>query len=76
MNLNYRKSETAVKDANCMYLLYDPIIAKIFAAILVSTTAMATLEPCLPIWLMETIRPEVRITYFNLSMIGVTMCMF
>ena len=24
----------------------------------VSTTAMAMLEPCLPIWLMSTIRPE------------------
>ena len=27
-------------------------------AIWVSTTAMALLEPCLPIWLMQTINPE------------------
>ena len=27
-------------------------------AIWVSTSAMALLEPCLPIWLMETINPE------------------
>lgn len=45
-----------------MYFLADPLIAKIFAAIFISTIAMSTLEPCLPIWLMATLKPEV----FNL----------
>lgn len=42
-----------------MYYLSEPIIVKIFGAILISTIAMATLEPCLPIWLMATLKPEV-----------------
>lgn len=58
MNLQYSNRETTFKDENFMYLLSDPIIAKIFGAILISTIAMATLEPCLPIWLMETLNPE------------------
>lgn len=44
-----------------MSFMSDPLIAKIFAAILISTIAMATLEPCLPIWLMATLKPEVKI---------------
>ena len=31
----------------------------VIGAIWVSTSAMAFLEPCLPIWLMENIQPEV-----------------
>lgn len=38
----------------------DPLIVKVCGAILISTIAMSTLEPCLPIWLMETLKPEVR----------------
>lgn len=53
------KVEPTTKDGNYLYFLADPIIAKIFAAILISTIAMATLEPCLPIWLMSTLKPEV-----------------
>lgn len=59
MDLQYNKNEATTKERKYMYLLLDPIIAKIFVAILVSTIAMATLEPCLPIWLMETLKPEV-----------------
>lgn len=59
MDLNCYKNEATTKERKYMYLLLDPIIAKIFVAILVSTIAMATLEPCLPIWLMETLKPEV-----------------
>lgn len=59
MDLHLSKSETTSKDANYMHYLVDPLIAKIFAAILISTIAMSTLEPCLPIWLMATLKPEV-----------------
>lgn len=54
------KNECVPKETNYMYFLSDPIIVKISAAILISTIAMATLEPCLPIWLMATLKPEVR----------------
>ncbi|XP_055300363.1 synaptic vesicular amine transporter [Sitodiplosis mosellana] len=58
MDLHSCESELTTKDGNYIYLLADPIIAKIFIAILISTIAMATLEPCLPIWLMATLKPE------------------
>ena len=38
--------------------VYDWEILLVTGAVWVSTTAMAMLEPCLPIWLMSTIRPE------------------
>lgn len=61
MNLNLQRSkgESVARDANYMYFMADSLIVKIFAAILISTIAMATLEPCLPIWLMATLKPEV-----------------
>lgn len=39
-------------------LLRDPYILSVIVAVCASTTAMATLEPCLPLWLMETMNPE------------------
>jgi hypothetical protein len=36
----------------------DPYIVVVTGSVWVSTTAMAMLEPCLPIWLMNTIHPE------------------
>lgn len=36
------------------------MILQIAGAIFVSTTAMAILEPCLPIWLMANLNPEVH----------------
>ncbi len=40
-------------------LFSDKYIRVVTGAIWVSTTAMALLEPCLPIWLMDSIHPEV-----------------
>lgn len=65
MNLQCTKHEVAFKEENYTHLLSDPIIAKIFTAILISTIAMATLEPCLPIWLMETLKPEVNYNFYR-----------
>lgn len=59
MDLQSSKSESTVVNANCSQFLSDPVILKIVTAIFVSTIAMATLEPCLPIWLMGTTHPEV-----------------
>lgn len=42
-------------------LFFDVNILIVTGAVWVSTTAMALLEPCLPIWLMDTIHPEVRL---------------
>lgn len=39
------------------------MILKIAGAILISTSAMAILEPCLPIWLMETLHPKVTFLF-------------
>ena len=32
-------------------------------AILISTSSIAVLEPCLPLWLMETVKPEVNMKH-------------
>ncbi len=45
--------------------LKDPYILVVTGAVWFSTTAMAMLEPCLPIWLMNTIHPEVRRKIFT-----------
>ena len=42
-------------------LFQNPKILVATGAICISTSAMALLEPCLPIWLMDTIHPEVYI---------------
>ncbi|XP_042871828.1 synaptic vesicular amine transporter-like [Penaeus japonicus] len=39
-------------------LLRDPYILVTAGAIMVATSAMAVLEPCLPIWLTDTLHPE------------------
>ena len=41
-----------------LHYFKDINILIVSGAILVSTTAMALLEPCLPIWLMDNIHPE------------------
>lgn len=53
--------ESAVKSTNYMQFLRDSLISKIAAAIFISTIAMSTLEPCLPIWLIATLKPEVSL---------------
>lgn len=40
-------------------LLTDSVIMIATGAIFISTSAMAILEPCLPIWLMTHLKPEV-----------------
>lgn len=35
-------------------------------AILISTSSIAVLEPCLPLWLMETVKPEVKALAYGL----------
>ena len=39
-------------------LLKDRYILAVIVAICIATSAMAILEPCLPIWLLETMQPE------------------
>nr|XP_053640678.1 synaptic vesicular amine transporter-like [Cherax quadricarinatus] len=39
-------------------LVRDPYILVTAGAIMVSTSAMAVLEPCLPIWLTDTLHPQ------------------
>jgi len=41
-------------------LLSNPQVLVVTGSVWFSTTAMALLEPCLPIWLMDTIKPPVR----------------
>lgn len=53
--------ESTVKSTNYMQYLSDSIIVKIAAAIFLSTISIATLEPCLPIWLITTLKPEVSL---------------
>ena len=45
--------------ATYMSLLANPYVLVVTGAVWFSTTAMALLEPCLPIWLMDTIKPTV-----------------
>lgn len=61
MDLQALKCELDVDSTNYTPFLFDLIVVKIVIAIFISTIAMATLEPCLPIWLMSTLRPEVKL---------------
>lgn len=61
MDLHRCKCESTTMDTNYMFYMADPLIVKVCGAIFISTIAMSTLEPCLPIWLMETLNPEVCI---------------
>ncbi|XP_045595413.1 synaptic vesicular amine transporter [Procambarus clarkii] len=51
-------SESVVISTPLLGLVKDPYILVTAGAIMVSTTAMAVLEPCLPIWLTDTLHPQ------------------
>ena len=42
-----------------LHLLKDPYIIIATGSVWFSTSSMALLEPCLPLWLLKTIHPEV-----------------
>ncbi|XP_063232479.1 synaptic vesicular amine transporter-like [Bacillus rossius redtenbacheri] len=50
--------EHAVSGMGITTLLADGMVLAVAGAIWLSTSAMAVLEPCLPIWLMDTLRPQ------------------
>ncbi|XP_059489232.1 synaptic vesicular amine transporter-like [Neocloeon triangulifer] len=45
-------------ESGIMQMLSQKCILLSAGSILISTSAMAVLEPCLPLWLMETIKPK------------------
>ncbi|XP_017752785.1 PREDICTED: chromaffin granule amine transporter [Eufriesea mexicana] len=51
-------TESNERETSWTHLLTDPYILIIFGAIWCSTTPMAILEPCLPIWLRTHIKPK------------------
>lgn len=57
-DLNSEVVFTSENTKSCT-LLSDTTIIKIIMAIWISTSAMAILEPCLPIWLLENMHPKV-----------------
>ena len=50
------------------------MILKIIIAILISTSAMAILEPCLPIWLMKNLHPKVIEFYLSQKLLLLKRC--
>ena len=44
-----------------LHLLRDPYIIIATGSVWFSTSSMALLEPCLPLWLLKTIHPEVSL---------------
>ncbi|XP_017799381.1 PREDICTED: synaptic vesicular amine transporter [Habropoda laboriosa] len=52
------KTESSEEGTSWTHLLSDPHILIIFGAIWCSTSPMAILEPCLPIWLRTHIKPK------------------
>ena len=52
------EEDTESTPSGFLHLFKDINVLIVSGAILVSTTAMALLEPCLPIWLMDTIHPQ------------------
>ncbi|BES96308.1 Synaptic vesicular amine [Nesidiocoris tenuis] len=52
-------AETSGRPTSWSELMSDGLILLTVGAIWVSTSAMAVLEPCLPLWLLTTIKPEV-----------------
>ena len=55
----YWKDEEDMENTTGFFHLFkDTKVLIVSGAILVSTAAMALLEPCLHIWLMDTIHPE------------------
>ena len=51
-------------------------ILVVSGAIWVSTSAMALLEPCLPIWLMDNVHPEVITYYFIQFFLSLLLLLF
>ncbi|XP_043526840.1 synaptic vesicular amine transporter isoform X2 [Frieseomelitta varia] len=51
-------TESSDRNTSWTHLLSDPYILIIFGAIWCSTSPMAILEPCLPIWLRTHIKPK------------------
>ena len=52
--------ESQIKDALMIfYLMKDPYVVIATGSVWFSTSSMALLEPCLPLWLLETIHPKV-----------------
>lgn len=49
---------TTTEYARCVHLLGQRTVRLVIAAIWLSTSAMAILEPCLPVWLMENLHPK------------------
>ena len=60
-NLLQEQPSTTQKIDTFIGILKDPKVLLVTGAVWASTSAMALLEPCLPIWLMDTIHPEVRL---------------
>ncbi|XP_029044465.2 synaptic vesicular amine transporter-like isoform X2 [Osmia bicornis bicornis] len=52
------KTKSSEQKASWTHLLSDPHILIIFGAIWCSTSPMAILEPCLPIWLRTHVKPK------------------
>ena len=58
--------ESQIKDALMIfYLMKDPYVVIATGSVWFSTSSMALLEPCLPLWLLETIHPKV-INYYSI----------
>ena len=58
--------ESQFKDALMIfYLMKDPYVVIATGSVWFSTSSMALLEPCLPLWLLETIHPKV-INYYSI----------
>ncbi|XP_068977846.1 synaptic vesicular amine transporter-like [Bombus flavifrons] len=51
-------TESSDRETSWTHLLCDPYVLIIFGAIWCSTSPMAILEPCLPIWLRTHIKPK------------------
>lgn len=55
-----QQTEIGIGGETCSWwpLLSDQLVGLIICAIWISTSAMAILEPCLPIWLIENLHPK------------------
>lgn len=57
------QTESGIGEETCSWwpLLSDQIVTLVACAIWISTSAMAVLEPCLPIWLIQTLHAKVKL---------------
>ena len=55
------ESERVQDAVMILHLLKDPYIIIATGSVWFSTSSMALLEPCLPLWLLKTIHPEVSL---------------